>query len=61
VDLFELQYRINQLGVFLGIKAAAGYMRENGGGSIINVSSLAGLRGFPNSVAYSSTKWAVRG
>ena len=51
---------INAKGVFLGTKAAIPAMREAGGGSIINISSVAGLQGSPASAAYSSTKGAVR-
>jgi 3alpha(or 20beta)-hydroxysteroid dehydrogenase len=36
-------------------------MRKNGGGSIVNVSSVTGLRAFPNTIAYGGTKWALRG
>jgi 3alpha(or 20beta)-hydroxysteroid dehydrogenase len=52
---------VNQVGVFLGIRAAAPAMRRAGGGSIINVSSVEGLRGGPGLIAYSATKFAVRG
>ena len=51
---------INAKGVFLGTKAAIPAMREAGGGSIINISSVAGLQGSPGAAAYSSTKGAVR-
>ncbi len=51
---------INAKGVFLGTKAAIPAMRAAGGGSIINISSVAGLQGSPASAAYSSTKGAVR-
>ncbi len=51
---------INAKGVFLGTKAAIPSMRDAGGGSIINISSVAGLQGSPQSAAYSSTKGAVR-
>ena len=51
---------INAKGVFLGTKAAIPAMRDAGGGSIINISSVAGLQGSPQSAAYSSTKGAVR-
>ena len=51
---------INAKGVFLGTKAAIPAMRDAGGGSIINISSVAGLQGSPASAAYSSTKGAVR-
>jgi 3alpha(or 20beta)-hydroxysteroid dehydrogenase len=59
--VFDLQYRINQLGTFLGIRSVVEPMKKNGSGSIINLSSIAGLRGFPNSIGYCATKWAVRG
>lgn len=61
VELMDLHYRINQLGVFLGMKAVAGHMAGSGGGSIINIASGAALRGMPSMFAYSGSKWAVRG
>ena len=61
VAMFEQTVRINQLGVFLGMRAAAPVMKSQGGGSIINISSVGGLLGSPNNIAYSGTKWAVRG
>ena len=51
---------INAKGVFLGTRSAIPAMREAGGGSIINISSVAGLQGSTQSAAYSSTKGAVR-
>lgn len=51
---------INAKGVFLGTRASIPAMRDAGGGSIINISSVAGLQGSPQSAAYSSTKGAVR-
>ncbi len=54
-------FAVNAKGVFLGTKAALPAMRENGGGSIINISSTAGLVGSPNgSASYTATKGAVR-
>jgi 3alpha(or 20beta)-hydroxysteroid dehydrogenase len=53
---------VNQTGVFLGMRAAARAMLAAGrGGSIINISSVAGLEGIFGSMAYSASKWAVRG
>jgi 3alpha(or 20beta)-hydroxysteroid dehydrogenase len=52
---------VNQLGTFLGMKSVIGSMRGAGGGSIVNVSSLAGLVGMPQAIAYCASKWAVRG
>jgi len=59
--LFERHMRVNQLGCFLGMKAVVGAMERSGGGSIVNISSVAGLRGSPGAIAYSATKWALRG
>ncbi|HVY17125.1 MAG TPA: glucose 1-dehydrogenase [Rhodopila sp.] len=59
--LFEQHMRINQLGPFLGMKLVAPLMERSGGGSIVNISSVAGLRGSPGAIAYSATKWALRG
>jgi len=59
--LFERHMRINQLGCFLGMKAVVPIMEQSGGGSIANISSVAGLRGSPGAIAYSATKWALRG
>mgnify|MGYP003398308253 CR=1 FL=1 len=61
----EAEYRkvidINQVGVFLGMKAVIPSMKKTFGGSIINISSVDGLRGNPNMVAYDASKFAVRG
>ena len=59
--LFERHMRVNQLGPFLGMKAVVPLMEKSGGGSIVNISSTAGLRGSPGALAYSATKWALRG
>lgn len=58
---WDLHYRVNQLGVFLGMRAAAKEMMRTGGGSIVNISSGAGRSGLPGIFAYSTSKWAVRG
>jgi len=54
---------VNQLGVFLGMKAVLPGMIEAGGGSIVNISSIAGMLGTKESsnAAYCASKWAVRG
>ncbi len=54
-------WEVNYLGTFLGIQTVADPMAEAGGGSIVNVSSIAGTQGIPHLSAYGSTKWAVRG
>jgi 3alpha(or 20beta)-hydroxysteroid dehydrogenase len=53
--------RVNQLGVWLGMKAAIPALKEAGGGCIINTSSIAGLQGSAGLGAYVSSKFAVRG
>jgi 3alpha(or 20beta)-hydroxysteroid dehydrogenase len=57
----ELMLRVNQMGVFLGMRAVVPTMKANGGGSIINASSVEGLAGMANCTAYAATKWAIRG
>ena len=61
LDEVELMWRINQMGVFLGMRAVVPTMAANGGGSIINASSVEGLAGMANCTAYAATKWAIRG
>jgi 3alpha(or 20beta)-hydroxysteroid dehydrogenase len=51
---------VNLTGSLLGIRAVVPAMRRVGGGSIVNVSSIAGLTAYPAS-AYSVSKWGVRG
>ncbi|MEU6880686.1 glucose 1-dehydrogenase [Streptomyces sp. NPDC046712] len=58
---FELLLRVNLLGPFLGIQAVLPALREAGGGSIVNVSSTAGLVGIPGHAAYGSAKFGLRG
>ncbi|WP_232680194.1 glucose 1-dehydrogenase [Nocardioides sp. R-C-SC26] len=57
----ELLWRVNQMGTFLGMQAVTRGMRKNGGGSIINASSVEGLAGMASCTAYAATKWAIRG
>ncbi|MBA0126940.1 glucose 1-dehydrogenase [Haloechinothrix sp. YIM 98757] len=52
---------VNLTGTFLGIRAVTDAMIAAGGGSIMNVSSVEGLRGSPWAHGYVATKWAVRG
>ena len=51
---------INALGTFLGCKAAIPPMKQAGGGSIVNISSVLGLRGASYAMAYCASKGAVR-
>jgi 3alpha(or 20beta)-hydroxysteroid dehydrogenase len=58
---FRRTVDVNQVGVFLGMKAVVRSMKAAGGGSIVNVSSVDGMTGFPGAVAYVASKFAVRG
>ena len=60
LELWNRVIAINQTGVWLGMKAAVSAMRTAGGGSIINISSVAGLIGSGMATAYHGTKGAVR-
>ena len=59
-ELWDEIMGINAKGVFLGTKYAIPEMRKNGGGSIVNISSVAGLIGARYSAAYGASKGAVR-
>jgi 3alpha(or 20beta)-hydroxysteroid dehydrogenase len=52
---------VNQVGVFLGMRAVAPTMIEQQSGSIVNISSIAGLRASPGAIAYGASKFAVTG
>jgi hypothetical protein len=52
---------VNAVGCWLGMKAVIGPMREAGGGSIVNISSVEGFTGAAGLSAYSASKFAIRG
>jgi len=58
---FRRVIEVNQLGVFLGMRAVIPSMKRAGGGSIVNISSVAGFIGYPRTVAYTASKFAIRG
>ena len=61
VEEWDRLFDVNAKSVFLGTRASLGAMRDAGGGSIVNISSTAGLVGNDYNLAgYSSTKGAVR-
>ena len=60
VDEWDRVQDINSKGVFLGTKAVIPAMRAGGGGSIVNISSIAGIVGLTSSASYSASKGAVR-
>jgi NAD(P)-dependent dehydrogenase (short-subunit alcohol dehydrogenase family) len=59
VDLFRKILDINVTGTFIVGRAAARIMKEKGGGAIVNVGSIAGVRGSKGRVAYGASKGAV--
>jgi 3alpha(or 20beta)-hydroxysteroid dehydrogenase len=61
LEEYLMLVNVNQVGTFLGMQAVSRTMRKNGGGSIINASSVEGLAGMPSCTAYAATKWAIRG
>ncbi len=58
---YEKVIAINQTGVFLGMQAVGRVMVEQRSGSIVNISSIAGMQGTPGFIGYGASKWAVRG
>src|SRR5213078_344706 len=61
-ELYRQVTEINQTGTFLGMKTVApGMIEQGGGGSIVNISAVAGLMGSSTALAYCASKWAVRG
>ena len=60
LDEYRRVNDINSLGTFLGCKLAIPAIKASGGGSIVNISSVLGLRGAAHAMAYSASKGAVR-
>ncbi|GAA3760339.1 SDR family NAD(P)-dependent oxidoreductase [Salinactinospora qingdaonensis] len=52
---------VNLVGAWLGMRATLPSLRRSGGGTIVNISSTAGLQGYANIGAYTASKWALRG
>jgi 3alpha(or 20beta)-hydroxysteroid dehydrogenase len=61
LDDYMAVVQVNQVGCFLGMRAVVEPMRAAGGGSIVNTSSVAGLVGASGLVAYTASKFAIRG
>lgn len=61
LDDFRRLLDINTVGVFLGMRTVAPSMMEREAGSIVNISSVAGLVGAPGSIGYGASKFAVTG
>lgn len=61
VERFRKVVDTNLTGVFIGMKTVIPAMKEAGGGSIVNISSAAGLMGLALTSSYGASKWGVRG
>ena len=61
LDDYLAVIQVNQVGCFLGMRTAVGAMRATGGGAIVNISSIDGMRGSNGLISYAASKWAVRG
>ncbi|WP_353814810.1 glucose 1-dehydrogenase [Agromyces sp. SYSU T00266] len=61
LEAWDTILKINLTGVFYGIKAAIPALKESGAGSIINISSTAGLQGYEALPGYNAAKFGVRG
>ncbi len=60
-DTFDLMMNVNVKGVWYSMKCEIEHMLANGGGAIVNTSSIAGLLGFPGHAPYVASKHAVMG
>ena len=60
VGAMRSQFDVNVVGSFIGTQVAVRAMRQSGGGSIVNMSSVAGLVGFRGSASYAASKGAVK-
>ena len=60
-EMYDKVLAVNVKGVWLGLKHAFPHMKENGGGSVIITSSVAGMQGTPNVMAYATSKHAING
>ncbi|AMU23286.1 Putative short-chain dehydrogenase/reductase [Mycobacteroides abscessus subsp. bolletii] len=61
LEHFRKVIEINLVGVFIGMQAVVPSMRAHGCGSIVNISSAAGLVGLALTSGYGASKWGVRG
>lgn len=60
LEVWEQELAVHAKGTFLGTRAAIPAMRQGGGGSIINTSSIMGIVGSPTTPAYSAAKGAIK-
>jgi 3alpha(or 20beta)-hydroxysteroid dehydrogenase len=60
-EAWDRTIKVNLYGTFHGMRAVVEPMKAAGGGSIVNISSMAAIRAYARGAAYGSSKWAVRG
>jgi 3alpha(or 20beta)-hydroxysteroid dehydrogenase len=61
LEIFERVLRVNAIGPFLGTRTCLPLLRRSGHGSIVNIGSIDSVTGVPATVAYTSSKFALRG
>lgn len=61
LDDYLAVVQVNQVGCFLGMRSVIAPLRANGGGAIVNISSIDGMRGSNGMIGYTASKWAIRG
>lgn len=61
LEMYRKVIDVNQIGVFLGMRASFPAMRDAGGGAIVNISSVDGMKGCNGLISYNASKWATRG
>lgn len=61
VDAFRRELEVNLMGALHGIQAVVPSMRRAGRGSVVNISSVAAFKGFPEIPGYVASKWGLRG
>ncbi|MFM2152010.1 MAG: hypothetical protein RL199_445 [Pseudomonadota bacterium] len=60
-ETFRRTLEVNLVGTFLGMRTAIPALKRSGGGSIVNIASIAGLQGYADLGAYVASKWGIRG
>ena len=60
-ETFQRLFEVNTLGAFLGVRAVLPHMRAQGGGSVVNISSIDALSPLNGLSAYAASKWGLRG
>ncbi len=60
-DAFQRDFNVHMLGAFFGMRSVAPSMKRGGGGSIVNITSIAAHSGVYGDFGYGATKWGLRG